>query len=227
MANTHATLRTLFSDIADAIRAKSGSAAPITADDFAAAISNISLCDSIVLQESPFMENGHLQILLESSVDGSQTLLTEPAADVSERNIVAGKTMFGVTGTAVPITASNGALTVAADTNTILHVPDLITPKCFELSIPEQTAATIAQSRNINVVQSVRAYAVSDTAFYGSVQYYSFARGGTTVGVCAVVRSRNDRSTVYLRQGSTVYTDAYFPAGTTYQWTAVNWSDTP
>lgn len=39
---THTTLASLFTAIADAIRAKTGSAEPIVADDFPTAISNIS-----------------------------------------------------------------------------------------------------------------------------------------------------------------------------------------
>ena len=41
MPNTHSTLTSLFSDIADAIRAKTGSSATIVADDFPTAIANI------------------------------------------------------------------------------------------------------------------------------------------------------------------------------------------
>ena len=41
MPVTHSTLTSLFSDIADAIRAKTGSQATIVADDFPTAISNI------------------------------------------------------------------------------------------------------------------------------------------------------------------------------------------
>ena len=41
MPNTHATLTSLFSDIADAIRGKTGSSATIVADDFPTAIANI------------------------------------------------------------------------------------------------------------------------------------------------------------------------------------------
>lgn len=42
MANTHTTLTSLFSDMADAIREKSGSTASIVADNFPSAIRNIS-----------------------------------------------------------------------------------------------------------------------------------------------------------------------------------------
>ena len=41
MANTHTSLKSLFSDIADAIRTKTGSTALIVADDFPTEISNI------------------------------------------------------------------------------------------------------------------------------------------------------------------------------------------
>jgi hypothetical protein len=41
MANTHSTLASLFSDIADAIRAKTGGSASITADNFPSEIASI------------------------------------------------------------------------------------------------------------------------------------------------------------------------------------------
>ena len=41
MPNTHSTLTSLFSDIADSIRGKTGSSATIVADDFPTAIANI------------------------------------------------------------------------------------------------------------------------------------------------------------------------------------------
>lgn len=41
MPNTHSTLTSLFSDVADAIRAKTGSSETIVADDFPTAIANI------------------------------------------------------------------------------------------------------------------------------------------------------------------------------------------
>ncbi len=42
MANTHTTLESLFTDIANAIRSKTGDTATIVADNFPAAIQNIS-----------------------------------------------------------------------------------------------------------------------------------------------------------------------------------------
>lgn len=42
MANKHSTLNSLFSDIADAIRSKTGSSETIIADDFPEAIEGIS-----------------------------------------------------------------------------------------------------------------------------------------------------------------------------------------
>lgn len=41
MSNTHSTLTSLFSDIADAIRAKTGNSGTIVADNFPTAIANI------------------------------------------------------------------------------------------------------------------------------------------------------------------------------------------
>lgn len=51
MPNTHSTLTSLFSDIADAIRGKTGSSATIVADDFPTAIANIPTSGGIVATE--------------------------------------------------------------------------------------------------------------------------------------------------------------------------------
>lgn len=47
MANSHETLTGLFTDIADAIRSKSGSSEPIVADNFPGAISSISTSENL------------------------------------------------------------------------------------------------------------------------------------------------------------------------------------
>lgn len=44
MANTHTTLTSLFSDIADAIRAKTGGTGTIVADDFPDVINELNMC---------------------------------------------------------------------------------------------------------------------------------------------------------------------------------------
>ena len=58
MANTHSTLTSLFSDIADAIRAKTGSSATIVADDFPTAIANIPTGGSANIQALSVTTNG-------------------------------------------------------------------------------------------------------------------------------------------------------------------------
>ena len=51
MPNTHETLTSLFTDIADAIRAKTGDSSPIVADAFPTAIGNITTASALVSQD--------------------------------------------------------------------------------------------------------------------------------------------------------------------------------
>ncbi len=58
MANTHETLTSLFSDIADAIRAKTGGTADIVADEFPDAIDAIPQGGSVTVEPLSVTENG-------------------------------------------------------------------------------------------------------------------------------------------------------------------------
>ena len=63
MPNTHSTLTSLFSDIADAIREKTGSSETIVADDFPTAIANIPTSSGIVTTEVANATGTTLQII--------------------------------------------------------------------------------------------------------------------------------------------------------------------
>ena len=58
MPNTHSTLTSLFSDIADAIRAKDGSSGTIVADNFPTAIANIPFSTIYTGSSTPSSSTG-------------------------------------------------------------------------------------------------------------------------------------------------------------------------
>lgn len=137
MPNTHTTLTSLFSDIADAIREKTGGSADIVADSFPTAISSIptgcplpqltepaaagdilsgkeaingqgskltgtlNICDSISVDEVYLPSEGVASMQVTSTKDDSAKVITWQEPDVLPENIVAGKTILGVTGTYV------------------------------------------------------------------------------------------------------------------------------
>lgn len=104
MPNTHETLTSLFSDIADAIRAKTGDTADIVADDFPDAIAEISGGDG-----------GAYDITATDNGDGTQTIdivdassrepLTNPA---TADKIVAGYQAYDENGQVITGTLSGG-----------------------------------------------------------------------------------------------------------------------
>lgn len=79
MANTHETLASLFTDIADAIRAVNGDNSPIVADNFPDAISelaNIS-SDAIEAVDAVFNEDGSVTETYESGKIVTTTFASE------------------------------------------------------------------------------------------------------------------------------------------------------
>ena len=104
MPNTHETLTSLFSDIADAIRAKTGDTADIVADDFPDAIAEISGGDG-----------GAYDITATDNGDGTQTIdivdasgrtpLVNPA---TADKIVLGYDAYGANGQVITGTISGG-----------------------------------------------------------------------------------------------------------------------
>lgn len=84
MANTHVTLTSLFTDIADAIRAKTGGSDTIVADNFPAAISAIdtqeNLDDELSAQDAKIAE---LQSILESKAKATVTVTDDGVGNVT------------------------------------------------------------------------------------------------------------------------------------------------
>lgn len=160
MPNTHETLTSLFSDIADAIRAKTGGTADITADTFPTAIGTIStgtplptlttpaaagdilsgkeaidgqgskltgrlnICDSISVDEVYTPSQGVASMQVTSTKDDSAKVITWQEPDALPENIVAGKTILGVTGTY----EGGGAetITIVSPTTTCAQIADAL-----------------------------------------------------------------------------------------------------
>lgn len=102
---THTTLSNLFSDIADAIRAKTGGAASIVADDFPTAISGISTGEEANLQSKSVTPSTSLQsVVADTGYDGLSSVSVSAVTSaidsgITAGNIKSGVVILGVTGT--------------------------------------------------------------------------------------------------------------------------------
>ena len=75
MANTHTTLNSLFTDIADAIRSKTGSTSTITADNFPSAIENIQSYKYNYLSTSAVQMSGqYLRLVFNNAIEDGSTI---------------------------------------------------------------------------------------------------------------------------------------------------------
>lgn len=102
MPNTHATLTSLFSDIADAIRGKTGSSAAIVADNFPTAIASIPTGGSATIQPLSVTANG--TYTAPSGVDGYSPITVNVP-----KNAVTTTEVPNSTGTALYINSTGGS----------------------------------------------------------------------------------------------------------------------
>lgn len=158
MANIHTTLRGLFSDIADAIREKTGGQGSIVADEFPNAIAEIPTVtlSSLYLAEYPTITNQVLSVKVESSKTHGTKTFSVPVADALPGNIVSGKTILGVTGAAPNLRREHGTVHIVSDT-TGITVPCSANPLFIRVFATEETMQDILTKSGFSVV-----------SFYGS-----------------------------------------------------------
>lgn len=93
MANSHSTLFSLFSDIADSIRSKTGSSSRIVADDFPQAIAEIP---------TGITPTGNINITTMDTVDVTNYASAKVVdSDLIASNILSGVNILGVSGSVV------------------------------------------------------------------------------------------------------------------------------
>lgn len=114
MANTHSTLTDLFTDIADAIREKTGGTETIIADNFPEAIDSIltPTDNTIPTQPANIITPGTSnQIAVASGVYTTGAITVAGDSDLVAANIISGKNIFGVIGTAPIVITSTTEVT--------------------------------------------------------------------------------------------------------------------
>ena len=117
MANSHETLTSLFTDIANSIRSKTGKSNAIVADNFPSEIDTITAGGN--LQEKTVTPTGRvLTVFPDEGYDGMSTVTVEGDTNLTAQNIAEGITIYGVTG------ALKGGGEKAFETSATGRIPD-------------------------------------------------------------------------------------------------------
>ena len=117
MANTHSTLTELFTDTANAIRSKTGSSAPIKADDFPSAISSISVG----------VEGGIIPT-------GTKDIVANGVFDISTYEKVNVAVPVGITPSGSISITNNGTYDVTSKASAVVNVPQICVVRSFTLA---------------------------------------------------------------------------------------------
>ena len=174
------------------------------------------VCDSIEAVECLGIAGTGVSVDIESSADGSASMLTLREPNLLPENIVAGSSIFGILGTAKKLRVETGTFTLAEDTQApvVIHnlgvIPDLV---IVEAADHDNTAYSILGFMALNPAL------LSTTAFGGLI--FVINSGGVESGAVTNLRGANT-----FKQGlsDTSFVCAYnnenykYRAGWTYKW---------
>lgn len=223
MPNTHESLTALFSDIADAIRTKTGEAAPLIADGFDTSIEGINLCN-VTVDEVLGVTSGVASMQIRSRIDESELdTVSWEEPDCTSQNIVEGKSILGVSGTAKKCTKKTGTVTLAASTANI-DIPELTSlPKALVLTADSFDAIRVFAEADEKPVYLVSVAPVPDTKISAPATAMNCVNtpSDTTADVRIAGLAGVRQNAVRV---SAAGTSAKFEPGT-YHWTAYEWED--
>ena len=170
------------------------------------------VCDTITEVESLGIAGTGVSVEIESSADGSASILTLPETNLLPENIVMGSSIFGVPGTAKKLRVETGTITPAEDI-TALYIACTAGYRLFVLKLTSGAASGKAIWNEIFCTPDI-AVATNGTR-NANVRYFD-ASGKPQYGIL----SANTDSGFGV--SSTAIVAA---AGCEYTWTAYYWED--
>lgn len=169
------------------------------------------VCDTIVEVEHFGVAGTGVSLDLESTADGSSMTMTLPEPKLVAENIVAGSSIFGISGTAKKLRVETGTITPAEDTTT-LTIPCSDNPK---YAVILTTSDTTAEGDILGAIVYNILYAGKFAGNCIASYYYSG-------------RIRNSALAATFEAGISIpeiSSVCFYRAGTAYQWTAYYWED--
>lgn len=169
------------------------------------------VCDTITEVESLGIAGTGVSVDIESSADGSASMLTLPETNLLPENIVVGSSIFGVPGTAKKLRIESGTITPAEDTTTI-SIPCSANPK---YAVILTTSDTTAEGD------------ITGAVIYNILHTGKFT-GNCVAGYYYSGRIRSSTFTLTFDSGISIpeiSSVCFYRAGVAYQWTAYYWDD--
>lgn len=201
MPNVHTTLSSLFTDIANAIRAKTGSSAQIVADNFPSEIANISTgidpsdatatADDIVAPKTAYTANGKEVGTLQDK--GTVSIILDTATTLY--NILKGK-------------YNNGTVSIVTQTKTV-------TPSTVQQTIGAD-AGKVISSFTVNAIQTQTKSATPATSAQNITPDSGKYLTSVNVGAIPNQRSGKQGDITPSSSAQTVYVPSGWHGGSTY-----------
>ena len=182
------------------------------------------VCDTVYGVETVTYPGTGLTVELESSADGSTSMLTLREPNLLPENIVAGSSIFGILGTAKKLRVETGTITPAEDTAS-LELPCTASPKMFVVLATDAAMDSITAD-NVAAMVSAAGYGKTfPTGTDGShkdriIAAVTLHLASGKISVSGVTCAVSPSVTVGA------YSSYRWKAGLEYQWTAYYWEDT-
>ena len=181
------------------------------------------VCDTIEEVEFLGIAGTGVSVDIESSADGSAAMLTLREPNLLPENIVAGSSIFGVTGTARKLRVESGTITPAED-SLAFELPCTANPNVINVHMTDAAMATILTGSVNAALTAIGTNTEIKSGAANNLKVYFRAIVTVFVGSAAQVVQNMKEITM---DAVTLNTSSGYPwkAGCEYQWTAYYWED--
>lgn len=170
------------------------------------------VCDTITEVECHGIAGTGVSVDIESSADGSASMLTLPEPKLVAENIVEGSSIFGVPGTAKKLRVETGTITPAEDITAI----DIACTAGYRLFVFKLTSGAASGKAHWKDIYCTPGISAAVQGSRNANAHYVDANGKVQAGVLNVTADTGLKFDV---------TGIFSAAGCTYTWTAYYWED--